>query len=159
MSLNRMQDRNQFRQDLMYRINTVEIHVPPLRERLSDIDPLARHFVNLYSRKYNKPGLDILPDTFNKLRKYHWPGNIREFQHTMERAVIMTENTALQPDDFILAKQERQQEAMISLNLGDLEKQAIQKAVSKHQGNLSKAAQELGLGRTTLYRKIAKHGI
>jgi DNA-binding NtrC family response regulator len=159
MSLNRMQDRNQFRQDLLYRINTVEIHVPPLRERLSDIDPLARHFVNLYSRKYNKPGLDILPDTFNKLRKYHWPGNIREFQHTMERAVIMTENTALQPDDFILAKQERQQEAMISLNLGDLEKQAIQKAVSKHQGNLSKAAQELGLGRTTLYRKIAKHGI
>ena len=159
MPLYQMQDQNRFRQDLLYRINTVEIHIPPLRERLTDIEPLARHFLNLYSRKYNKPGLDLNPDTLEKLRCYHWPGNVREFQHTMERAVIMTEHTVLQADDFILAKQERRQEASLTLNLQDLEKQAIQQAVSKHRGNLSKAAQELGLGRTTLYRKIAKHGI
>lgn len=159
MPLHQMQDQYRFRQDLLYRINTVEIYVPPLRERLSDIDRLARHFIELYSRKYNKTGLDIHPDTLKKLRKYQWPGNIREFQHTIERAVIMTENSTLQPDDFILAKQDQQQQDVINLNLNDLEKQAIQKAVIKHRGNLSKAAQELGLGRTTLYRKIAKHGI
>ena len=159
MPLYQMLDQYQFRQDLLYRINTVEIRLPPLRERLSDIDLLARHFIDLYSRKYNKTGLDIHADTLNKLRQYQWPGNIREFQHTIERAVIMTENTSLQPDDFILAKQERQQQDNVDLNLSNLEKQAIQKAVIKHRGNLSKAAQELGLGRTTLYRKIAKHGI
>ena len=144
---------------LLYRINTVEIHVPPLRDRRPDIDLLAYYFLNLYSRKYNKPGLDIPADTLEKLRQYHWPGNIREFQHTMERAVIMTGNKVLQPDDFLLSKQEWKQEPMLNLNLMDLEKQAIKNAVSKHQGNLSKAAQELGLGRTTLYRKIAKYGI
>ena len=159
MPMYRMQDPHQFRQDLLYRINTVEIHVPPLRERLADIEPLAHHFLMLYSRKYGKPDLEIDPGALEKLRRYHWPGNIREFQHTMERAVIMTENDVLQTDDFILAKRERQPETMNNLNLGELEKVAIQKAISKHRGNMSKAAQELGLGRTTLYRKIAKHGI
>ena len=159
MPLYDMLDQYQFRQDLLYRINTVEINIPPLRERLSDIAILADYFVNLYSKKYSKPGLAVHPDTISKLRQYHWPGNVREFQHTMERAVIMTENTALQPEDFYLAKPETQQETIINLNLKDLEKQAIKKAVIKHQGNMSKAAQELGLGRTTLYRKIAKHGI
>lgn len=159
MPMDRMQDQNQFRQDLLYRINTVELHIPPLRERLADIDPLARYFLNLYARKYNKPDLDIHSTTLEKLMQYHWPGNIREFQHAMERAVIMSENNTLQPDDFILAKPERQQVPLINLNLQELEKQAIQKAVNKHRGNLSKAAQELGMGRTTLYRKIAKHGI
>ena len=154
-----MLDRFQFRQDLLYRINTVEIHAPPLRERLSDITILADHFVSQYSRKYNKPGLTVHPDSIHKLSQYHWPGNIREFQHTMERAVIMTENVSLQPEDFLLAKPESRQETAISLNLRDMEKQVIRKAISKHQGNLSKAAQELGLGRTTLYRKIARHGI
>ena len=154
-----MLDKLQFRQDLLYRINTVEIHVPPLRERLSDIPVLADHYVAHYSRKYNKPGLTIHPDTIQKLKQYHWPGNVREFRHTMERAVIMTENMALQPEDFLLAKPDGQQETAINLNLKELEKHAIRKAVVKHQGNLSKAAQELGLGRTTLYRKMARHGI
>ena len=159
MPLYDMLDQYQFRQDLLYRINTVEINIPPLRDRLSDIAVLADYFVSLYSKKYNKPGLKVNPDTITKLRQYHWPGNVREFQHTMERAVIMTENASLLPGDFYLDKPEQQQETLINLNLKDLEKQAIKKAVIKHHGNMSKAAQELGLGRTTLYRKIAKHGI
>jgi len=159
MPLYDMLDQYQFRQDLLYRINTVELHIPPLRERLSDLADLADYYVNLYSRKYNKPGLTIHPETINKFRQYHWPGNVREFQHTMERAVIMTENTSLQPDNFYLDKPPQHKEAIINLNLKELEKQAIKKAVIKHHGNMSKAAQELGLGRTTLYRKIAKHGI
>ena len=154
-----MLDKYQFRQDLLYRINTVEIHVPPLRERLSDISLLTGHFVAQYSRKYNKPDLGIHPETITKLREYHWPGNVRELQHTVERAVIMTDNAFLQPDDFFLSKPQRQQDTLPNLNLREIERQAIQKAVIKHQGNMSKAARELGLGRTTLYRKMAKHGI
>lgn len=154
-----MLDQHQFRQDLLYRINTVEIHVPPLRERLSDIPILAEHFVALYSRKYNKTGLTTQPEAIQKLRQYHWPGNIREFRHTIERAVIMTENPALRPDDFLLAKLESQTADPLNLNIKDLEKQAIRKAISKHHGNLSKAAQELGMGRATLYRKMASYGI
>lgn len=159
MPLYDMIDEYRFRQDLLYRINTVEIRVPALRERLSDIEVLADHFISIYSRKYNKNGLAIDSDTLNKLKQYHWPGNIREFQHAMERAVIMTETATLQPHDFLLSKPEQQQDQMVNLNLKELEKQAIEKAVIKHQGNMSKAAQELGLGRTTLYRKMARHGI
>lgn len=159
MPLYDMIDDYSFRQDLLYRINTVEIRVPALRERTSDVEVLANHFMNIYSRKYNKLGLRIEKDTLNKLKQYHWPGNIRELQHAMERAVIMSEGTSLQPQDFILSKPEQHNEQMLNLNLKELEKQAIEKAVIKHQGNLSKAAQELGLGRTTLYRKMARHGI
>lgn len=159
MPLYDMLDQYQFRQDLLYRINTVEIRLPALRERITDIPVLAEHFVSLYARKYNKQGLGIEKDTIEKLKQYNWPGNVREFQHAMERAVIMTENESLQPEDFLLAKQEQQTEQIINLNLKQLEKQAIEKAVIKHQGNMSKAAQELGLGRTTLYRKMARHGI
>ena len=159
MPLYDMIDDYTFRQDLLYRINTVEIRIPALRERSSDIEILAGHFMNMYSRKYNKLGLRIEKDTLNKLRQYHWPGNIRELQHAMERAVIMTDGTSLQPQDFILSKPEQHHEQILNLNLKELEKQAIEKAVIKHQGNLSKAAQELGLGRTTLYRKMARHGI
>jgi DNA-binding NtrC family response regulator len=154
-----MHDQQKFRQDLLYRINTVEIHVPPLRDRLADIPELAEHYLSIYGKKYHKPGLSLHPDTLVKLAQYHWPGNIREFLHTMERAVIMTDNRKLLPEDFILSKPELQADTVMNLNLHDLEKLAIQKAVQKHQGNLSRAARELGLGRTTLYRKMARHGI
>ena len=91
-----------FRQDLLYRINTVEIRVPSLRERLSDIPILTQHFVDIYSRKYHKDYFSVHRKSFSKLKDYHWPGNIRELQHTIERAVIMAEGKVLQPDDFLL---------------------------------------------------------
>ena len=159
LPLHSMLDQTRFRQDLLYRINTVEIHLPALRERLSDIPDLAQHYLGLYARKYHKPGLSIQSETLKKLEQYPWPGNVREFQHTMERAVIMTENQSLQPEDFILSRPESQRPPAFNLNLDELEKQAIRQAVTKYHGNLSKAARELGLGRTTLYRKMARHGI
>jgi DNA-binding NtrC family response regulator len=148
-----------FRQDLLYRINTVEIHIPPLRERLSDIPLLAEHFTTLFGRKYNKPGLGIGSDTVKKLQGYAWPGNIRELQHAVERAVIMTEHDALQPEDFLLQPRHAAPREAVNLNLVELEKDTIQKALLKHQHNLSRAASELGLSRATLYRKMGKYGL
>lgn len=155
-----MLDKERFRQDLLYRINTVEIHVPPLRERPDDIDALVQHYVEKYSRKYDKSNLRLDPRTLGKLREYGWPGNVRELVHAVERAVIMTDDLLLRPSEFLLQK-----ERLIDdgdggeLDLEAIEKRAIEKAIAKHAGNLSRAAQELGLGRTTLYRKIARHGI
>jgi DNA-binding NtrC family response regulator len=159
MPLHDMVDDYRFRQDLLYRINTVEIRVPSLRERLSDIPMLAEHFIALFSRKYNKAGLRIARDTLRKLQAYPWPGNIREFQHAIERAVIMTGSDELQPEDFVLVNKKAGQRENLNLNLEDMEKDTIQKALLKHQNNLSKAAAELGLGRATLYRKMSKYGL
>ena len=159
MPLHEMILQQQFRQDLLYRINTVEIRIPPLRERHGDMPVLAQHFAGVYSRKYNKRDIRLHPDTLRKLADYHWPGNIREFQHAMERAVIMSNHATLLPGDFLLSQAESQTETLQELNLDILEKQAIEKAIARHQGNLSQAARELGLGRTTLYRKMRRHGI
>jgi DNA-binding NtrC family response regulator len=150
-------DRLHFRQDLLYRINTVEIHVPPLRERASDIAPLIRHYASRFARKYNRPTPRVGDATLEALRKYPWPGNVRELVHAVERAVIMADGASLAFDDLLIAP--RAPAASLELNLEALEKTAIAKAIAKHAGNLSKAAQELGLGRTTLYRKMAKHGL
>lgn len=159
MPLHEMVDEYRFRQDLLYRINTVELHVPSLRERLSDIPLLAEHFISLFSRKYNKNQSGISPDTLRKLQAYSWPGNIREFQHAIERALIMSENEELQPDDFVLVNKKPGQREIINLNLEEMEKQTIQKALIKHESNLSRAATELGLSRATLYRKMSKYGL
>jgi DNA-binding NtrC family response regulator len=154
-----MLDKNQFRQDLLYRINTVEIHVPPLRERPDDIEPLVAHYVAKYSRKYGKGELRVDADTLAKLREYRWPGNVRELVHAVERAVIMTDDAVLRPGEFLLQKERVADDGDAALDLEAIEKRAIEKAIAKHAGNLSKAALELGLGRTTLYRKIARHGL
>lgn len=148
-----------FRQDLLYRINTVELKIPPLRERLEDIPMLARHFISLFCRKYNKPVIDISSETIRKLKTYHWPGNIREFQNTVERALIMTDHEQLQPDDFVLSAPAKGQPNGGTLNLEEVEKETIQRAIIKHKNNLTRAAAELGLSRATLYRKISKYGI
>ena len=148
-----------FRQDLLYRINTVEIRLPSLRERRTDIPLLSEHFVALFSRKYNKPGLTLAPDTLGKLQDYDWPGNIRELQHAIERAVIMAERNTLRTDDFVLEKHSPRTTTDMNLNLEAVERDTISKALVKHQGNLSKAAVELGLGRSTLYRKMEKYGL
>lgn len=162
MPLYAMVEDGRFRQDLLYRINTVELQVPPLRERLSDIPLLAEHFLTLFSRKYNRPGIGIARKTLDKLRQWHWPGNIREFQHAMERALIMCEGDELQPEDFVLAKRSNTHTAVQlpqSLKLEDMERDTIRRALDKHAHNLSRTAAELGLSRATLYRKMDKYGL
>lgn len=158
MPLYEMVDEDSFRQDLLYRINTVEIRIPPLRERLSDIEPLAEHFADFYARKYQKPPFRITKGTFAKFRDYGWPGNIRELQHAIERAVIMAERSVLQPDDFLLKRESHESAEERELNLEKIERETIREAIQKHDGNLSQAARELGLSRATLYRKMNKDG-
>jgi len=154
-----MLDKQQFRQDLLYRINTVEIRVPPLRERAGDIPLLVRHYAERFARKYEKPDLEIDAATLEKLGRYDWPGNVRELVHAVERAVIMTDGAALTSAEFLVEKKHASSAEELDLNLEALEKRAIEQAIAKHRGNMSKAALELGLGRTTLYRKMARHGL
>lgn len=152
---------NSFRQDLLYRINTVEIHLPPLRDRQGDIELLAKHFAKVYSEKYRKPAKKLAPSTLKKLEKYAWPGNIRELQHAIERAIIMSDGQNLMPDDFffLVQKVDQNTDNSDNLNLDDVEKNVILKAINKHSGNISKAAKELGLTRASLYRRLEKHGL
>ncbi len=150
-----------FRQDLIYRINTVEIHLPPLRERKEDIPLLVEHFLHFNKRKYNKPNLTISEETIKRLTYYNWPGNIRELQHAIERAVILSDDNVLQPGDFFLNKKSGSEfgESFDSYNLEEVEKNIITKVLSKNDSNISKAAKELGLTRTSLYRRLEKYGL
>ncbi|MEQ9285857.1 MAG: sigma-54 dependent transcriptional regulator [Cyclobacteriaceae bacterium] len=162
MPLHEMVGQNTFRQDLVYRINTVEIHLPALRERLEDIPLLANHFVGIYSNKYRKTVKKLSSSAIKKLQKYRWPGNIRELQHAIERAVIMSDNSSLAPEDFFFLthKPDQNQEGdQDTFNLDEVEKNVIQKAIDRHNGNISKAAKELGLTRASLYRRLEKHGL
>ncbi|MCE2496103.1 MAG: sigma-54-dependent Fis family transcriptional regulator [Flavobacteriales bacterium] len=159
MPLYDMVESAEFRQDLLYRINTVEIVLPPLRERQDDIPVLADHFLKMYSKKYQKNQVGLSKDGLRKLQRYSWPGNIRELQHVLERAVIMSDGPELAGDDFVLQGREVKVVEDESLNLEDVEKKAIISAIKKHDSNMSAVAKELGLGRTTLYRKMAKYGI
>lgn len=150
-----------FRQDLLYRINTVEIHLPPLRERLSDIPLLSTHFLGIYSKKYRKKIKGISSDAMRKLNQYQWPGNVRELQHALERAVIMSDTDILQPDDFLLTiRNEKVAEIEIdTYNLEEVEKNIIVKVLKQNQGNVTQAATVLGLTRTSLYRRMEKYGL
>lgn len=151
---------NQFRQDLLYRINTVEIHLPPLRERGDDIELLAGHFLKIYAKKYRKPIRGITSASLKKLMHYTWPGNVRELQHAIERAVIMTETPSLEPDDFVLSSPHKKSGDLEfdTYNLDEIERRVIEKVMKQNQGNISQAAQELGLTRTSLYRRMEKYG-
>jgi DNA-binding NtrC family response regulator len=160
MPLYEMADSFLFRQDLLYRINTVEIILPPLRERKEDIDLLADYYIELFSGQYGKQGIKLKEDTLKKLREYHWPGNIRELAHAIERAVILCKCDTLSPEDFVLRIKPvpAQLPDDPSIRVEDYEKKAISNAMIKHNGNLSKAAEEIGIARSTLYRKIARLG-
>ena len=153
--------KNTFRQDLLYRINTVEINLPPLRERKEDIPLLADYYLKMYATKYQKENLQISQNTLDKLMDYHWPGNIRELQHAIERAVIMSNTYKLLPSDFLLksADSSRRKNLPDTLNIELLEKNAIETAIAVAKGNLTRASEELGIGRTTLYRKMRRYGI
>lgn len=148
----------EFRQDLLYRINTIELHIPPLRERGTDIDLLAEHFLQRYRKKYKKDIRNISGPAMKKLREYNWPGNVRELQHAIERAVILASGLTLTPDDFMLKSASYRKSKAENLNLDQLEKEAIEKALSQSGGNMNRAAELLGISRFTLYRKIEKLG-
>ena len=149
-----------FRQDLLYRINTIELHIPPLRERGNDVILLAEHFLSKYARKYKKDLKGINRDGKNKLHNYAWPGNVRELQHAIERAVILSESNWLRPEDFILRSVPlRDKEPSDELNLTVLEKEAIERALRRAEGNITRAAELLGITRFTLYRKLEKFGL
>ena len=149
-----------FRQDLLYRINTIELHIPPLRERGNDIILLADYFLQRYARKYQKEMRGLTREAKAKLLRYSWPGNVRELQHTMERAVILGDGSLLRPDNFLFqASSPRLKKEEEVLNLEQLERQAVEKAMRLSEGNMTRAAEYLGITRFALYRKIEKLGL
>ncbi|HTN36926.1 MAG TPA: sigma-54 dependent transcriptional regulator [Arachidicoccus sp.] len=155
-------DESRFRKDLIYRINTVEITIPPLRDRPEDISLIAEHYVAVYTKKYCKPLLAFSKEAIKKLRKYPYPGNVRELQYAVERAIIMTEHDAIEAEDLIFSPIEQiaeKQEPSAATNLNQVEKIAILNAITRHDGNISKAAKELGITRAALYRRISKYEI
>lgn len=162
MPLYEMVKENRFRQDLLYRINTIEVEIPPLRDRLEDIPLLANHFLKHYAGKYNKSVTKISEAAATRMHKHPWPGNIRELQHSIERAVILSNNPVLQPEDFNFAPATTKEDGQLSLdqyNLEEVEKLLIRKVLKKYNGNITQAAAELGLTRSSLYRRLEKHGL
>jgi DNA-binding NtrC family response regulator len=161
MSIHEMVAQGRFRQDLLYRINTVEIPLPPLREREGDILLLVDHYLRVLCKKYGRPPLRVSPATMRRLESYHWPGNVRELQHAVERAVIMSESRVLEPSDFFLPRAHPEIESLDvdGYKLEDVEKALIRRVLGKHGGNISQAARELGLSRTALYRRLEKYGL
>ncbi len=152
-------DEKKFRKDLIYRINTVDVIVPPLRDRDNDILELSKYFVSLYADKYNKTPFTFDNGFISKLKKHDFPGNVRELQYILERAVIMTDDTILKSEDLVFSSIERPRtsSAPTSMNLDDLEKNAILTVLEKNKGNVSKSAKELGITRAALYRRLDKY--
>ncbi|RAV98615.1 sigma-54-dependent transcriptional regulator [Pseudochryseolinea flava] len=162
MPLYDMVKENRFRQDLLYRINTIEIEIPALRERFEDIPLLANHFLRHYAAKYEKSVNKISEAAMSRMHKHPWPGNIRELQHAVERAVILSNSSVLQPEDFTFTASSGKEEGQLSLeqyNLDEVEKLLIRKVLKKYNGNITQAASELGLTRSSLYRRLEKHGL
>jgi DNA-binding NtrC family response regulator len=152
---------NQFRQDLLYRINTVQIDLPPLRERSEDILQLAEHFRKIYAKKYKKNIKGLSQRAAQKLAAYHWPGNIRELQHAIERAIILSDSDKLDNRDFLFSPIEQIQDGLTleTYNLEKAEEQLIRAVLKKCRGNISIAAKDLGVSRAALYRRLEKFGI
>jgi two-component system, NtrC family, response regulator HydG len=168
-----------FRQDLLYRINTIELHIPPLRQRPDDIGPLAEHFLRQYRKQYNRLVGQLSPDLLRHLKQYAWPGNVRELQHAIERAVILARGNTLVPDDFLFGSSPAARTTGASTALADrlgestrgtlpgsdtlqiegMERRLIQQAMQKHAGNITDVARELGLSRQALYRRMEKYGL
>ncbi|MEF8845949.1 MAG: sigma-54 dependent transcriptional regulator [Bacteroidales bacterium] len=148
----------QFREDLLYRINTIQIHVPPLRERGEDIEELAAFFLKRYGKKYQKPDLRLDTQAVKKLRKYHWPGNIRELQHTLEKAVILAESNILSANDFIFQDHTGEKEEQ-NKTLEEMEKEMIEQTLDQQNWNFTAAADQLGITRQTLYNKIKRYDL
>lgn len=149
-----------FRQDLLYRINTIEIQIPPLRDRPEDIELMAAHFLELFAQKYKRNVHKLSAGLLKALVRYPWPGNVRELRHAVERAVIMSQGETLETNDFFFRENESGSENEITtMNLDEVEKQLISKALNKHYGNITEAARELGITRASLYRRLEKYKI
>ncbi|MFM8832472.1 MAG: sigma-54-dependent transcriptional regulator, partial [Cytophagales bacterium] len=164
MPLYDMVKENHFRQDLLYRINTIEIQIPALRDRIEDIPLLANHFLKHYATKYGKSVSKISDAAMTRMSKHPWPGNIRELQHALERAIILSNSNVLQPEDFNFnvvsnSKENESSVALDQYNLDEVEKLLIRKVLKKYNGNITQAAAELGLTRSSLYRRLEKHGL
>lgn len=157
--LTAMVEQGSFRQDLLYRLNTIQIELPPLRERKEDIHLLAQFFLKKYADKYGKNIKCLSQAAINKMSKHSWPGNIRELQHTIEKAVILADKFQLGEDDFSFGMKTCQIADNNNFNLADNEKQLITRAIEKHRGNLSHTAKSLGINRSTLYEKIRRYGL
>jgi two-component system, NtrC family, response regulator HydG len=160
--LSELANESRFRKDLVYRINTVEIMVPPLRKRSNDIILLAKHFMDVYATKYLRSVPDLSRSAIDKLMHYHYPGNVRELQYAIERAIIMADSPVLEAQDILFSPIESApapESAVLQSNLGELEKATINRVLEKHHGNLTKAAKELGITRTALYRRLGKYDI
>ncbi|WKK57589.1 sigma-54 dependent transcriptional regulator [Sphingobacterium sp. BN32] len=163
--LKSLADESRFRKDLIYRINTLEIQVPALRERTDDIPLLANHFLDFYNKKYHKNIAGLEADAIQKLKQYHFPGNVRELQYSIERAVIMSDQSSLCADDILFSPIESVPETTSSSadfsshNLEEMERKAIKSAIDRYNGNISKAAKELGLTRAALYRRLEKYNL
>jgi DNA-binding NtrC family response regulator len=149
----------QFREDLLFRLNTVEIHVPALRERREDIPVLAAHFLGRYTARYRRPVQSFDPAALLALKQYAWPGNVRELEHTIERAVLMCRTGEIQPADLSLSSQRAQSQNLEELSLEAVEAVLVRKALQRFQGNVSQAAEALGLSRGALYRRMEKYGV
>ncbi len=157
--IDKMVAQNDFRQDLLYRINTIELELPPLRERPDDIAPLAEYYLKEFRKKYNRPVNAISVPLLKKMQMYDWPGNIRELQHAIERAVILSQEKVLQPDDMFLKNISPDAASATAYDLEDMEKTMILKALKRYSGNITDTARELGLSRAALYRRMEKYGL
>jgi transcriptional regulator with PAS, ATPase and Fis domain len=151
-------EQGSFRKDLFYRINTIEISLPPLRERVDDLPALVEHFMGLYARKYHMEGKTINSGAMAELRSHHWPGNIRELSHAIERALILSDDDELDAGSFQIGRDAENAEEE-SLNLEDNERRMVNQAIEQARGNISHAAQALGITRAALYRRIEKFGL
>jgi DNA-binding NtrC family response regulator len=149
----------QFREDLLFRLNTVEIHVPPLRERREDIPALALHFLTRYASRYRRPIQGFEAPALQLMMQYSWPGNVRELEHTLERAVLMCRGSEIQRPDLGLDMLRPQSQNLEELSLESVEAILIRKALQRSQGNVSQAAETLGLSRGALYRRMEKYGL
>ncbi|MDI9606628.1 MAG: sigma-54 dependent transcriptional regulator [Bacteroidota bacterium] len=153
--LNVLVREGQFREDLLYRINTIQVEIPPLRERVEDIPLLASFFLGIYSAKYNNPGLKFDHEVMEQMKRYAWPGNVRELQHAVEKAVILSEGDTLTQHNFIFPDNTRVDSPVRTLE--EMERQMIESTIREHEGNVSAAADQLGITRQTLYNKIKKY--
>lgn len=154
-----MVDDKTFREDLLYRINTIQVELPPLRDRKEDIPALVIFFLKKYCEKYRKTCTSVNPQAMEKLVQYQWPGNVRELKHIMEKAVILSDGTVLEEADFMFNARKNNSKSVDNYNLMENEKQLITMAIEKYQNNLSHASKALGINRSTLYEKIKRYGL
>ncbi|WP_167612088.1 sigma-54-dependent transcriptional regulator [Maribellus sediminis] len=158
-NLDKMVNEGTFREDLLYRINTIQIEIPPLRERPEDIEAIANYFVSIYSHKYRKPNLGITQSGMSKLVSYQWPGNVRELQHTIEKAVILSDTNDLTPDDFFFKPSMTGLNDVFDGTIEEMEIKMISRLLQRNRNNLTAVAEQLGITRQTLYNKMKKYNL